>query len=81
MIVLLVTEGDFYLPFPTERFPVRVLVHGGGIPYGISSLITLQRAAKPDQITCKTTIPTMVPSTIRARSSLTLQYPDWAEKQ
>ena len=57
------TEGDFYLPFPTERFPVRVLVHGGGIPYGISSLITLQRAAKPDQITCKTTIPTIVPST------------------
>ena len=32
VIVLFVTEGDFLLPLPAERFPVGVLVHGGGVP-------------------------------------------------
>ncbi len=42
MIVLLVTEGDFLLPLPAERFPVRMLAHGGGVPYGISVLTAPQ---------------------------------------
>ena len=66
MIVLLVTEGDFLLLFFPEGLAVGMVVQGGGIPHGISICTALQRAAKPDQITCKTTIPTMVPSKIRA---------------
>ena len=71
VIVLFVTEGDFLLPLPAERFPVGVLVHGGGVPYGIRILTALQRADKPDQIVCKTTIPTIVPSKIRASHIIT----------
>lgn len=66
VIVLFVTEGDFLLPLPAERFLVCVMVCGGGVPYGIRILTALQRADKPDQIVCKTTIPTIVPSKIRA---------------
>ena len=71
MIVLFVTEGNFLFPLLTERFPVGVLVHGGGIPYGIRILTAFQRAAKPDQTVCKTTIPTIVPSKIRASHTMT----------
>ena len=66
MIVLSVAHGDLQLPLLEHYLAVRVPVHGGGVPHGISSLITLQRAAKPDQIVCKTTMPTIVASRIRA---------------
>ena len=71
VIALPVTEGDLLFLFPAERFGISVLVCGGSVSYGISSLITLQRAAKPDQITRKTTMPTMVPSKIRASHTST----------
>ena len=71
VIVLFVTEGNFLLPLLSEHFPVGVLVHGGGIPYRTRSLTALQRADKPDQIVCKTTIPTIVPSKIRASHNST----------
>ena len=73
MIVLFVTEGDFLLALLAERFPVGVLVHGGGIPHAISILTALQRAAKLDQTACKITMPTIVPSKIRA-SHITVSY-------
>ena len=66
MIVLLMAEGDLLFSLLAEGFPVAVLVRGGGIPHGISVRTALQRAAKPDQIVRKTTMPTSVPSKIRA---------------
>ena len=74
MIVLFVAEGDFLFPLLTEHFSVGVLVHGGGIPYGTRSSTALQKAAKLDQIVCKTTIPTIVPSKISA-SHRGIRYP------
>ena len=66
MIVLLVAKGDLFLSLPAEGFSITVLMCGGGVPYGISVRTALQSAAKPDQIVRKTTIPTSVPSKIRA---------------
>ena len=66
MIVWLVAQGDLLRTLPSERFPVSVLMHGGGVPHRNSILTTFQSAAKPDQIVCKTTMPTMVASRIRA---------------
>ena len=43
-----------------------MLVCGGGVSHGISVRTALQSAAKPDQIVCKTTMPTIVASRIRA---------------
>ena len=66
MIVRLVAQGNLLRTLPPKRFPVSVLVHGGGISHRNSVLTTFQSAAKPDQIVCKTTMPTMVASRIRA---------------
>ena len=71
VIVLFLTEGDFLLPLPAERFLVCVMVCGGCVPYGIRILTALQRADKPDQIVCRTTIPTIVPSKISASHIMT----------
>lgn len=66
MIVLLMAEGDLFLFFPAKGFLICVLVCGGGVPHGISVRTALQSAAKPDQIVRRTTMPTSVPSKIRA---------------
>ena len=66
VVVLFVAHGDLLLPLLAEGFFVAVPMCGGSIPHGISVLIALQRAAKPDQIVRKTTMPTSVPSKIRA---------------
>ena len=66
VVIFFVTEDDFLFQLPAEGFPVTVLVCGGGIPHGISIRTALQSAAKPDQIACRTTMPTMAASKIRA---------------
>ena len=66
MIVRLVSHGDLLRTLPPKRFPVSVLMHGGGVPHGINICTTFQSVAKPDQIVCKTTMPTIVASRIRA---------------
>ena len=66
MIVRLVSHGDLLRTLPPKRFSVSVLMHGGGVPHRNSIWITLQSAAKPDQIVCKTTMPTMAANRIRA---------------
>jgi len=66
VIVRLVTQGDLLRTLSPKRFPVSVLMHGGGVSHRSSVWITLQSAAKPDQIVCKTTMPTIVASRIRA---------------
>ena len=71
VIALPVTEGDLLFLFPAERFAVGVLGHGSGIPHGISIFTALQSAAKPDQSARTTTMPTMVPSKIRASHTST----------
>ena len=59
MVIRFVTEGDLFLPLLLPELAVSVLVRGGGVPHGISICTTFQSAAKPDQIVCKTTMPTM----------------------
>ena len=66
MVIRFVTEGDFFLPLLLPELAVSVLMCGGGISHGNSNLTTFQSADKPDQIVCKTTMPTMVASRIRA---------------
>ena len=65
MIVRLMAQSDFLHTLPPKRFPVSVLMHRGCVPHRNSVLTTFQSAAKPDQIVCKTTMPTMVASRIR----------------
>ena len=60
MVIRFVTEGDFFLPLLLPELAVSVLMCGGGISHGNSNLTTFQSAAKPDQIVCKSTMPTMV---------------------
>ena len=66
MIVRLVSHGNLFLPLLLPELTVSVLVHGGGLSHRNSVPTTFQSAAKPDQIVCKTTMPTMVASRIRA---------------
>ena len=66
MVIRFVTEGDLFLPLFLPELVVSVLMHGGGVSHRSSVWITLQSAAKPDQIVCKTTMPTMAASRIRA---------------
>ena len=51
IIVLFVAQGDLFLPLLAEGFSVAVPMRGGGIPHGISVLITLQSFPKLDQTT------------------------------
>lgn len=60
------TQSDFLRTLPLKCFPVSVLMHGGGVSHRNSVWITFQSVAKPDQIVCKTTMPTMAASRIRA---------------
>ena len=66
MVIRFVTEGDLFLPLFLPELVVSVLMHGGGVPHGINICTTFQSVAKPDQIVCKTTMPTIVASRIRA---------------
>ena len=70
VIVLGVALGDFLLLLLTECFLICVRMCGGSVHHGSRPLAALQRADKPDQIVCKTTIPTIVPSKIRASHML-----------
>ena len=66
MVIRFVTEGDLFLPLFLPELVVSVLMHGGGVPHGINICTTFQSVAKPDQIVCKTTMPTIVASRLRA---------------
>ena len=79
MVVRLVAQSDLLRTLPPKRFSVSVLMHGGGVPHRNSIWITLQSAAKPDQIVCKTTMPTMAGSG-PARSRPTARSGDWAAR-
>ena len=51
IIVRFMAEGALFLPLLAEGFSVAVPMCGGGIPHGISVLITLQSFPKLDQTT------------------------------
>ena len=71
MIVLLMTEGDLLFLLSAQGLAVGAVMHGGAVHHGISTLTALQTAAKPDQMVCKTTMPTSVPSRSRISQAST----------
>lgn len=62
MVVLLMTEGGLLFLLSAQGLAVGAVGRGSAVLHGISTLTTLQTAAKPDQMVRKATMPTSVPS-------------------